>query len=402
MFELRPIFSALLRSKSGPLLIILQLALTLAVVANAAHIIQERLTLMARDSGVVESELIAFTVAEMHMDKDFISQRRMDEQALRAIPGVIDAAASNQVPLTGSGSSTTVSSKPEGEEGGVDLNLGYYQGNEHLFPTLGLTLVEGRAFTANDILTDATPATLPSQVMLSRYAAERYFPEESAVGKQIYLHDHAVEVVGVYDTLQTPWAHRDHTYASAIVPMENGNFFARYMVRVEASQRDAVLTQIEDAMLKVAPDRVILSLRSFDDIRSRAYRNDNAMAKLLGTVIVLLLVVTALGIVGLASYSVGQRRKQIGTRRALGATRAAIVRHFLTENLMICVAGVVLGTLAAFALNQYLMHHYELTRLPLAYLGSTLVGLVLLSQLAAATPAIKAAQVSPALATRSV
>ncbi|TKB50438.1 FtsX-like permease family protein [Ferrimonas sediminicola] len=400
MFELRPILSALLRSRAGPLLIILQLALTLAVVANAAHIIQERLALMARDTGTSESELIGFTLSEMHMDKDFISQRRLDEQALRAIPGVIDAAATNQIPLTNSGSSTTISSSLDDQR--VDLNIGYFQGNEHLFTTLGLNLVEGRAFTANDIMTDPGLGTLPTQVMLSRYAAERYFPGESAVGKQVYLHDTPIEVIGVYDRLQTPWAHRNHTYASVLVPMENASFFARYLVRAEAGQRDAVLNLVEQTLLKVNPDRVITGLRTFDEIRQRAYRNDSAMAKLLGTVIVLLLVVTALGVVGLASYSVGQRRKQIGTRRALGATRTAIVRHFLTENLMICLAGMVLGTLATFALNQLLMHHYELSRLPPSYLWLTLAGLVTLSQLAAAAPAIKAARVSPALATRSI
>ncbi|WP_028108474.1 ABC transporter permease [Ferrimonas futtsuensis] len=400
MFEIKPIFSALLRSKSGPLLIILQLALTLAVVANASHIIQERLELMARDTGIAESELIGFTVSEMLMDKDFISQRRQDEQALRAIPGVIDASASNQIPLTNSGSSTTISSSLE--DNGVDLNIGYFQGNEHLFTTLGLTLVEGRTFTANDIMTDFKLGALPTQVMLSRYAAELYFPGESAVGKQVYLRDTPIEVIGVYDRLQTPWAQRSHTYASALIPMENASFFARYLVRAEAGQRDAVLKQIEETLLKVDPDRVISGLRTFDQIRQRAYRNDNAMAKMLGVVIVLLLVVTALGVVGLASYSVGQRRKQIGTRRALGATRTAIVRHFLTENLMVCLAGVLLGSLGAVALSQYLMTHYELTRLPLFYLWTTLAGLVLLSQLAAAAPALRAARISPALATRSV
>ncbi|MBY6185706.1 FtsX-like permease family protein [Marinobacter hydrocarbonoclasticus] len=400
MFEIRPIISALLRSKSGPLLIILQLALTLAVVANAAFIIQERLALMARGTGIVESEIISFTVAEMHMDKDFIAQRRLDEEALRALPGVIDAVATNQVPIANSGSSTTVSSKPDDE--GNSLNVGYFQGNEHLFNTLGLSMVEGRRFTANDIMTEAGPATIPTQVMIARYAAEQMFPGESAVGKHVYLRNQPIEVIGVYDRLQTPWAHRDHSYASAILPVENGAFFARYLVRVSPEQRDAVFNQIEETMLKVEPDRVITSLRLFEETRERAYRNDNAMAMLLGVVIVLLLVVTALGVVGLASYSVAQRRKQIGTRRALGATRTAIVRHFLTENLMICIAGVVLGVLSAFALNQYLMHHYELTRLPLSYLLITLSGLIVLSQLASAAPALRAARVSPALATRSV
>ena len=88
------------------------------------------------------------------------------------------------------------------------------------------------------------------------------------------------------------------------------------------------------------------------------------MAWLLVAVCVGLLVVTALGIVGLASFWVQQRTKQIGIRRALGATRRQILRYFQTENLLLATIGIVLGMLGAYGLNQLLMGQYELPRLP--------------------------------------
>jgi putative ABC transport system permease protein len=126
------------------------------------------------------------------------------------------------------------------------------------------------------------------------------------------------------------------------------------------------------------------------------------MVWLLASVCAALLVVTALGIVGLASFWVQQRTKQIGVRRALGATRAQVLRYFQTENFLLTTIGIVLGMLGAFGLNQLLMTHYELPRLPVPYLPIGALVLWLLGQVAVFGPARRAAAVPPAIATRSV
>ena len=112
-------------------------------------------------------------------------------------------------------------------------------------------------------------------------------------------------------------------------------------------------------------------------------------------------VVTGLGIVGLASFWVAQRHKQIGIRRALGATRTDILRYFQTENFLIVTLGVVLGVLLAVGLNLLLMKPYELPRLPLWYLPVGALALWGLGQLAVLAPALRAAAVPPVVATRS-
>src|SRR5690606_27202729 len=131
------------------------------------------------------------------------------------------------------------------------------------------------------------------------------------------------------------------------------------------------------------------------------YAQDRTMVWLLVVVCLALLVVTALGIIGLASFWVQQRTRQIGVRRALGATRGQILRYFQTENFLLTTAGIALGMMLAFALNQFLMGRYELPRLPLAYLPIGAIALWLLGQLAVLGPARRAASVSPAIATRS-
>jgi putative ABC transport system permease protein len=155
---------------------------------------------------------------------------------------------------------------------------------------------------------------------------------------------------------------------------------------------------------KVAPDAVFdqEGSQTLSDLRAACFRQDRAMAGILVGVIVALLLVTALGIVGLASFWVQQRRRQIGIRRAIGATRGDILRYFQTENFLIVSFGIALGMLLAFALNIMLMKFYELPHLPLYYLPIGALVLWALGQVAVLGPALRAAAVPPVVATRSV
>jgi len=147
--------------------------------------------------------------------------------------------------------------------------------------------------------------------------------------------------------------------------------------------------------------RVLLPTFTLNELRARRYRADRALAGILISVMVLLVLVTASGIVGMASLWVNQRRKQIGVRRALGARRFDILRYFLIENLLVTTAGIVGGIVLGMALNQLLVSQLELARLPLGYLVTGAALLWSLGLVAVYGPAWKAAGISPAIATRS-
>ena len=136
-------------------------------------------------------------------------------------------------------------------------------------------------------------------------------------------------------------------------------------------------------------------------MRQRYFRDDRSMAWLLVSTILALLGVTAIGIVGLASFWVQQRTRQIGVRRALGARRIDILRYFQTENFLLATAGIVLGCAAAIGINVWLMAHYAVPRLPIVYLPIGAVALWTLGQLAVLGPALRAARVAPTLAMRA-
>ena len=119
-----------------------------------------------------------------------------------------------------------------------------------------------------------------------------------------------------------------------------------------------------------------------------------------GGVIVLLIGLTALVIVGLASYFVSQRTRQIGTRRALGATRFDILRYFLLENWLITTLGAFGGCLLTMTISYLLETNFDLPRLDFTYLVASIVALWFVSQFAAYWPARKEADIPPAVATR--
>jgi putative ABC transport system permease protein len=146
---------------------------------------------------------------------------------------------------------------------------------------------------------------------------------------------------------------------------------------------------------------VIGKTQGMTTMRTEIYKDDKGLVVILGVVCAALLAVTAFGIVGLTSYWVAQRRRQIGIRRALGATRNAIIQYFQTENLLIAGAGAAIGVALAVSLNLWMVSAFAMQRLNSGY---TLIGaavVLLLGQAAVLWPALKAASIPPALATRA-
>ena len=405
--DIRPILSTLRRHKTAAALIVLEVALSCAIICNAVFLISTRLQRMDRPTGMADSELVRINIAGIGDDEKAGELAQRDVAALRALPGVKAATALNHVPFDNSSWNSSVSLKPA--QPMPNLNTAVYLG-EHLIDTLGLTLVEGRDFAAEEYVDwealsePDSKLTLPT-VIVSRAVAQKLFPGESAIGKLVYSwnrDDIPHRVVGVVETLIRP---NDNGGAaesgfSIILPVRNVSF-GRFALRTEPGRRAEVQAAAVAALERNSARRIILRQDPFTDVIAKYYRQDRSMAWLLVAVCVLLLVVTALGIVGLASFWVQQRTKQIGVRRALGATRSQVLRYFQTENFLLATIGIALGMLGAFGLNQLLMQHYELPRLPLLYLPAGAVVLWGLGQLSVLGPALRAAAVPPAVATRT-
>jgi len=409
---MNPIVSALMRNKTGAVLVALQVAISLAILANALHIVNVRQAVAARPSGLSD-EASTFSITTRWLRKenaafDLAVQKR-EIALLRAIPGVLGVANTNQMPLANSGSSTSVAI--DRKQVNESASTAMYEGGDSLVAALGLRLVQGRDFTPGEVLdVDLVTSTeQPKTVIITQALADKLWPGQSSViGKTMLFGTgesaDATQIIGVVERLQTPWAQVGETGEySTILPVRSLGTTpgSNYAVRTEPGQRDRIMKEAEEILRKATATPVIIKSKTTAEDRKQRYRADVALSWMLITVSVLLLIVTASGIVGMASLWVTQRRKQIGVRRALGARRVDILRYFLSENVMITSVGVVSGVLLAIGLNQLLVSKLEMARLPLPYLLAGATVFYLLGVIAVYGPAWKAATISPALATRS-
>jgi len=402
--ELRPILSAMRRNKFGALLIATQMAVTLAFLANALTLVEQRLAWSDRQSGLDEADIFVMHSETVDHPSDLAARQIGDVAALRALPGVVDAFTTNMYPLEGGGWIETVNLIADQKT--PTAFAAHYMADEHALHTMGLKLIAGRNFTAEEIAnrTD-NEIPPPAGFIVTKTLAAKLFPQGNALGQPIFVEtDKPMTIVGIVERLQGPMTVAtgfNSTFAenSVLTPYRLIGERNVYMVRTQPGQRDAVMRAAEAVLFQLDANRILQS-RSMQQVRADAYRGDHGLIVLLTCICVALLIVTGFGVIGLTSYWVAQRRQQIGIRRALGATRQAIVRYFQTENFMIAAAGAAIGIAFAIALNLWMVRSFEMVRMDnsRAIVGAVII--LLLGQFAVLWPALRAASIPPALATR--
>ncbi|WHZ19058.1 MAG: ABC transporter, permease protein [Rhodanobacteraceae bacterium] len=409
--DILPIFKTLGRHKVIIWLLMLEIALSCAIVCNGVFLIVQRMQHIDMPSGIVEHELATIQQAPIAPPPDRYARAQEDLATLRQIPGVQAVGMTNQLPFGGVSSRGGVMLTPTQPHHTLDAST-YF--GENLIPAFGLQLLSGRDFESGDYvdadviiksLASDSSQGFPMPIILSHALAERLWPQQNPLGKLVWLTPAAsFRVVGVVATLARANAYNTATAQySMILPLRMGaDKDQSYVIRTRPQDRQRVLAAAVAALKLADPARVITHAHTYDEIRNDYFKDDRAMAGMLVSVVVAVLLVTGLGIVGLASFWVAQRRKQIGIRRALGATRADILHYFQTENFLIVTFGIVVGMALAYGLSLLLMMHYALPRLPWFYLPIGAVALWLIGQLAVLGPALRASNVPPVVATRSV
>ena len=406
--EFRPIVSALLRNKTGAVLVVLQIAITMAVIVNAVFIINQRLEKMNRDSGMDIDNMIAFQSWGFRDDYNHETHTRENIDFVNSIPGVIAVTPSASLPLSNGGSANDFRVTPERFDADgnqlPNVNANTYYLTEQGLDALGVELAAGRNFYAEEVnYLERRGGIFPPVVMMTRDLAKKAFGTEDAVGKTFYdFFGNPAEVIGLIEHMQGAWVNWDELTNIVIMPGVQPGPFLRYIVRTEPGMRDEVIATLEEQLPKLNRSRMIRRIEPYTDIVARAYSADHSMTVLLITTVILLISITSLGIVGLASFAVRQRTKQIGTRRAIGATRLHIMRYFMVENWIVTTTGIALGIVLSIGFNVWLVDTYSLARLDWEYIPFGVVALWILGQLAVLMPAVRASNIAPAIATRTV
>lgn len=420
--QIRPILSTLRRHQLTAVLLMLQVAFTCAIVCNVAFMIVQRVQRVTVPSGLDESAVSMINVDDLQPGANLLSLHQAGLAALRRVPWVQSAAIVSNVPLSGNEDASGLCASLDALHAAIKARSTHapgcaepdeYMGGTDVLRTLGLKLVAGRDFRADEYVSgnpDQPQDDTADSVIISRALARRLYPAGHAVGHSLYIgesgfHGKGTRIVGVVEHLQRGALQkimkRD---LSILLPIVPGMGNVHFVLRSKPAERKRVMRAAVALLNKRVPARHVSAsdAQTYTQIRADYFQRDTTMIGMLLASALGLLFVTALGITGLATFWVQQRTRSIGIRRAVGATRGDILRYFQTENFLIVTGGIVLGVLLAVGLNLLLMKHYELSRLPLWYLPVGAVALWLLGQLAVLAPALRAARVPPVVATRSV
>ncbi len=397
--EFGPIIRALKRNKVRFLLIVVQIAITLAVVTNAITMIRDEGQKMLKRSGFDDDNIVwvrSKPFSPAFKDQAYrISTVNADLRAIQGIPGVVAVANTNFLPWQGGGSSGEMA---VGGGDGSKYRTQTYTTTPGILDALGVHLVSGRLLRDTD-LDDDPNSKAPATVIISRDLEKLMFNGKSAVGRQLLDSGNSISnIVGVFDPFYNPYGWPIHEYAVMFAGHVSRSG-AMYLVRVKPGTMKQIAPLIEKRMLQANNGRNI-QMQTIDEIKDRYFTQGRIVRGAMSMVISLIVLVTGLGIVGVTAFSVTERRKQIGTRRALGATKGAVLRYFLLENWIVTNAGLILGVAAAYGLNILLVTKTAGAKLDWRFVVAAVVLLWLQGIIATLIPAMRATRFSPVIATR--
>ena len=370
-------------------LIVTQMTLTTALLVTSAVLIHSLSASLGIDQGFVSRGVVMTTMSIDGEGYGPDRRTRLVEAVLERLeraPGVGAAAVVENVPLA-----NNAPIRPFRLRSGERTALVYQnRASRGLFNTLGITLLAGRDFAASD---NAAPASVG---IVNETLARTFWPGQSAIGK--YLQGDGgtlIEVVGLardskYDSLEEPA--KPFLYRPvAVAPSNQPTFLV-----TPAGDPSRILTLVRDAITALDPDLVAYNVMLLDDRLTLGMVINRAAAAVSGSLGFLALVLGAIGIYGTMSFLVQQRRREIGIRLALGASRTAVMTLVARQGLIWSVSGICaglgLGALAAFGLSR-VVRGVEVADVP-AFLV-VMAGLIATAYLACHVPARRASRLDP-------
>ncbi|HTV78098.1 MAG TPA: ABC transporter permease [Steroidobacteraceae bacterium] len=394
--ELGLLFRALIRHKAIVAVLILEFAVTLAILSNALALAAARVQVLKTPSGVREPGLIIATPsATGPLSANLDAAVYDDLRALAANqPGVRSVSMIGYAPLSGGDRWTGIVSTVPGTVG-HPIDVAVYTGDQWLPATLGLSLSTGRWFASQEI----SPAMKWPQVkgvhlvLLTESLAQKLFKGGASVGNTVYMDGTQATVVGILASLSRGGyygGNRDQD--SVILPMRPALAFGPALgIRMSDDWRgsmDVESKTIREVLNRRTQGVAVWNVLPYKTLRDRVFTADRAALGLLAAILIAVIGVAANGIAASSAYWVHQRVRQTWIRRALGATRRHVVTYFLAENAIICAVGVAFGMGLGLAVNLALINYLHLTRMSMQPLIAGAVLALLIGQLAVLRSAI--------------
>ena len=392
------------RSGTGPLRAVIsaQVAFSLAVLFTAGLLVLSFARLDRVDTGFTRSGITLATIESDALHdlerQDPATVRSLAAQLLervRGMPGV-NGASLSAWPLFAGGEWMTAVHVPGRDPDGVEVH--YLEISPRFMQTMGIRLLEGRELDARDAEPDK-----PTAVLVNAAFARRYFSDGHPVGREFGRPDEGntlqpQQIVGLvadakYNDLRAP------APPTVYVPLRGLD--GKTLEVRSALDSAALAEQMRVELARIHPAIRMSSVRDQSTLIDDALLKERLLALLSGFFAVVSLVLAALGLYGVLSYSVVQRTREIGIRMALGARQAAVVRAVVTDLAAVTGTGLIIGLAGGIALAGFVRTLlFEVTPYDLTSLALPLATLAAAAVAAAVPPALRAARINPTEALR--
>ena len=381
------------RHRTRNILVILEVALTLVLLAGAGLMIRSFFRLQDVNPGFDTKNVLTMQVP-LPLEKypryalraDFF---RQVTEKIEALPGVKSAGLAFQVPM--SGAAGGVGFEIEGREPDPQLRTiaNIRQVNRGYLPTMGITVLQGRGFIEQDY-------QLPYRTaIVSETMARRFWPDEEAVGKRIKLFGNSLEIIGTVKDVK-------HTSLDAepgaelYIPYLLWNM--HLVVRTDSDPL-SMIAAVREQIQSIDKDQPVSDVTTMEQLLAASVSARRFNMLLLGIFAAVALALATTGIYGVISYGIAQREREIGIRMALGATSRDVLRLVISQGMRVALAGIAAGVAASLALTRLMSSLlYQVSANDPAIIAGISILLVLASLAACYIPARRATRVDPVVA----
>jgi putative ABC transport system permease protein len=395
------------RARTGPgsVLVITEVALAFVLAVGTGLLAKSLLRLTTIDSGfdphhVLTLSSIPVPAGRYASPGGLLGYYRALVEKTRAVPGVLSAAMISDVPLS---HTEPTKLRVEGAPNLSDSDapsVDVFWATPDYFRTLEIPLKRGRFFTDHEGL-DQPPAALISESL-----ARSRFPDTQPIGRRIQLGQRQdngpwLTIVGIVGDVRNPGFDQEPDQAVYVPQAVYPGHYTRLVARV-AGDPMSFAPAVRAAILQIDPTQGVFHVQPMDDYVASFLADRSFTLKLIGSFGAMALLLAAIGIYGVVSYTVGLRTREVGIRIALGAERFAVLKLILRDILVLLAWGLALGLLSALALTRFLSHLlFEVRPTDLETSASVALLLACVALLAAYLPAHRAATIDPSQALRS-
>ena len=386
------------------ILVVAEVSLAVLLLVGSGLLVKSLLHLQRTSPGIVANELVSIEIdlsAAAYQESDRTSEfyRRLTEQ-VELLPGVQAASFGTVQPLSGSAGSDPFAIEGRKLDPANLTSAGWQLVGPNYFETLGIPIVRGRDLTPADVQPGATPVAVINEKM-----AKRYWPNEDPIGRRITLglprpDNPLITIIGIAKDVphravgsqpEPDW------YTSRVVSPQRH----RYLFVRSALPSAALTIAIRTAVTTIDRNQPLTSVKTMDEVigATTAPRRFNTL--LLGVFAAIALLLAALGIYSVISYSITLRTQEIGIRMALGARRPAILMMVLRTGMVLTLIGAALGLVGAFVLTRWMSSMlFGITASDPATYATVLLVSLGAALLACSIPARRATRVDPLVALR--